>query len=89
MTDRSFAEMANRPHMETAEPGGVWYEDANGIVHALPIGSEGQTLLVASGLPAWDDAMPSGHWEPVTNGDPDNPEIVFYNGDVVLTWVED
>lgn len=29
----------------------------------------------------------AGHWEPVTNGDTDNPELVFYNGDVVMYWV--
>lgn len=30
-----------------------------------------------------------GHWEPVTNGDPDNPELVFYEGDIVVYWVTD
>lgn len=31
----------------------------------------------------------STHWEPVTNGDPDFPEIVFSDGDVVMVEVED
>lgn len=30
-----------------------------------------------------------GYWEPVTNGDSENPELVFYDGDVVMTWVTD
>ncbi len=30
-----------------------------------------------------------GHWEPVTNGDPDNPELIFADGDVVMSWVTD
>lgn len=34
------------------------------------------------------DPLTSGHWEPVTNGDSDSPEIVFSDGDVVMTFVE-
>jgi hypothetical protein len=30
-----------------------------------------------------------GRWEPVTNGDPENPELVFYEGDVVMYFVVD
>ena len=31
----------------------------------------------------------SGHYEPVANGDIDDPEIVFAEGDVVMVWTED
>ena len=27
-----------------------------------------------------------GHWEPVTNGDTANPEVVFDDGDIVMEW---
>jgi hypothetical protein len=30
-----------------------------------------------------------GRWEPVTNGDPENPELVFYEGDCVMYFVAD
>lgn len=51
----------------------------------------GQVLVCvdADGLMTPDDVIPSGHWEPVTNGDPDSPEIVFSDGDVAMTFVED
>lgn len=29
----------------------------------------------------------AAHWEPVTNGDATTPELVFSDGDVVMTWV--
>ena len=29
----------------------------------------------------------SSHWEPVSNGDPDFPEVVFSDGDIVMSWV--
>jgi hypothetical protein len=27
------------------------------------------------------------HWEPMTNGDPTNPEFMFIDGDVAMVWV--
>lgn len=33
--------------------------------------------------------LTGGHWEPVANGDPVSPEIVFSDGDVLMTFVED
>lgn len=33
-------------------------------------------------------AASTTHYEPVTNGDPDNPEIVFEDGDVVMEEVD-
>lgn len=32
-------------------------------------------------------ASTSGHWQVVTNGDPDSPEVVFADGDVVEVFV--
>lgn len=29
-------------------------------------------------------AASSGYWEPLTNGDSTTPELLFYNGDVVM-----
>ena len=63
-------------------------------------GTQGDSLtledtgLVLNGLTLFRvvpgaSAATTGHWEPVTNGDPDNPELLFYDGDVVLYWVED
>ncbi len=31
----------------------------------------------------------AGHWEPLTNMDPDAPELVFVDGLCVVVWVED
>lgn len=28
-----------------------------------------------------------GYWEPVANGDPATPEVVFSDGDIVMTWI--
>lgn len=33
------------------------------------------------------EAATVGYWEPVTNGDSTTPEIVFSDGDIVMTWV--
>jgi uncharacterized repeat protein (TIGR02543 family) len=38
--------------------------------------------LIASGSPS-----SSKYYEPLTNSDPDNPELIFFNGDVVMTEV--
>ncbi len=51
------------------------------------------TGFVVDGWPVYRlelrDSAAGGHWEPVTNGDPDNPELVFYEGDIVVYWVTD
>jgi hypothetical protein len=39
--------------MYTGATGSIFYKNALGILTALPIGSTGQTLKVAAGLPAW------------------------------------
>lgn len=72
--------------------------DASGPVTATVVGAL-RGRAVASTAPldrqvlAWDQA--AGHWtprdaprwEPVTNGDPVNPELVFDDGDVVMELV--
>lgn len=30
----------------------------------------------------------SGYWEPLTNGDPATPELIFLDGDVIMMWVD-
>lgn len=41
-------------------------------------------------LDALESGSVSGRWEPVTNGDPLDPQLVFDDtGDVVMSWVED
>lgn len=70
--------------------GAWWPQDGN---DGKPPAGEGAGLVPVLGA---DDRVQwgsgsgvGGHWEPVTNGDPDNPEIVFYDGDVLMYWVED
>jgi hypothetical protein len=36
-----------------------------------------------------EDSVETRRWEPVTNGDVDDPEILFVAGDVVMSLVED
>lgn len=67
--------------------GSLYYQDADGFEVEIPLGAEGQALTVVDGVPTWSGAVTGGHWEPVTNGDPDNPELVFADGDVVMSWV--
>jgi hypothetical protein len=67
-------------------------------MYAWGDGAEGDTLvwqntgLMLNGLTLFR-LVPApgagGRWEPVTNGDPENPELVFYEGDVVLYFVAD
>lgn len=58
------------------------------------VGTTGQVLTSngAAALPTWQDATggethEDGYWSVLTNGDPDSPEIVFADGDVVMVWV--
>lgn len=74
--------------------GTVLYRGAAGWA-ALAPGTSGQVLQTqgAGADPIWAtiNAEPSPddpHYEPVTNGDPAAPEILFdSNGDVVMAWV--
>jgi hypothetical protein len=70
---------------------------ADGI-YAIGAGAEGDTLvfqdtgLSVNGLTLFKLVTApgaGGRWEPVTNGDPENPELVFYEGDVVMYFVAD
>jgi hypothetical protein len=36
-----------------------------------------------------DTIQDGGRWEPLTNGNVSAPEIIFSNGDVLMTFVED
>lgn len=67
------------------------------LVHG--IGAAGQVpVLVDTGMTmggtpiyrlTFQGAVLNGHWEPLTNGDTENPEILFSDGDVLMTWVTD
>lgn len=55
---------------------------------ALAVGDEDDVLQVSGGVPTWTPADSVGHWQVVTNGDPDNPEVVFDgDGDITEVWV--
>jgi hypothetical protein len=63
--------------------GDIYYRDSGGLLHRLPISSNGFTLQIASGLPAWNNAatalnniLPT----PLRAG-----EIVYWNGSVWTT----
>lgn len=71
----------------TLASGDLLFHDGTQI-QRLPIGTEDQALVVASGLPAWGEAVPDGRWEPLTNGDHTTPELIFVDGDVVMAFVE-
>lgn len=59
------------------------------------LGTAGQVLTSAgaAALPTWQDAAGGGethndgYWSPLTNGDPDNPELIFADGDAIMGWV--
>lgn len=57
---------------------GIW----NSLTDALgKITAENLIAQLATAL------APTTRWEPLTNGDPDAPELVFWNGDVIMVEV--
>lgn len=55
----------------------------------LAIGNIGDVLQVnAAGTePEWEAPSNVGRWEPLTDGDTVNPELVFMAGDVIMVWI--
>lgn len=69
--------------------GGLAYFNGTSWVN-LPLGDPGDVLTVnpAGTAPMYAPPADLGRWEPVTNGDPAAPEIVFSDaGDVVMAFV--
>jgi hypothetical protein len=59
-----------------------------GLWSRLPVGTEAQVLAVVAGILAYATLEDLGHWEPMTNGDPDNPEMLFDgSGEIIMVWV--
>lgn len=58
---------------------------AAGTPYVLTLAADGAWVWTIGG---GSGGVSGGHWEPLTNGDPENPELVFYDGDVVMTFVE-
>ena len=46
--------------------GDIYYRDSSGVFTRLPAGTNGKTLRVSGGLPAWSDSAPSFTWNEVT-----------------------
>jgi hypothetical protein len=74
------------PHPETVvvglqstPVGGTAPSDAQVLAYSAALGAWTPTTLASSAL--------GTRWEPVTNGDPDSPELIFENGDVVMEEV--
>lgn len=73
-------------------------DDSGELARVYPISdvptAEGQTVTTRRGpdgallLGFGAGGAGAGRWEPVTNGDLENPEILFCNGDVVMAFVE-
>lgn len=67
--------------------GDIVYHDGTTSVR-LGIGSEGQHLKVVSGIPVWVDDASNEYYEPLTNGDPAMPELIFDGtGNVIMVTV--
>lgn len=61
---------------------------SGGLWEALVGGATDDVLSIVAGVVAWRALEDSGHWEPMTNGDPDNPEMLFDgDGDIIMVWV--
>jgi len=63
---------------------------ATALQQVASLGNSGEVLTSqgAAALPIWLASSGTGRWEPVTDGDPIEAEIVFdSNGDVVMAFV--
>ncbi len=73
--------------------GEILYVSAAGYLVPIDVTTltDGDTIRWNATLGAWvlGRGDGGGHWEPVTNGDPENPELVFDDGDVVMYLVPD
>jgi hypothetical protein len=70
--------------------GGAWWPDDDATAN-LPAIPNGEVPVLQSDFTViWTQpGALGGRWEPVTNGDPENPELVFADGDVVMYFVDD
>lgn len=104
MSDPGTRVWVSLPWMRAAEdqPGDGWYlgsdylwarirrppdygaQAAAGTPYVLTVAEDGSWVWAIGG----GGSGSGGRWEPLTNGDPENPEILFANGDVLMTFVE-
>lgn len=70
-------------------PGRIIYGAVGGFWTMLVIGNIGDVMTVnaAGTLPEWAALNTIGRWEPLTDGDPINPELLFMGGDVIMMWI--
>ncbi len=61
--------------------GDLIYRNASNVSARLPVGAEGASLKVVSGVPAYVAAVAGTHFEPLTDG---VSELVFAGGDVIM-----
>lgn len=80
-------------HIDT-NPQGVYLGDmiygGPTLWETIPIGDAGDILHVdaAGQRPEWEAPTGIGLWEPLTDGDQINPELVFtYLADVIMVWI--
>lgn len=71
--------------------GDMIYGGTSGVARRLPVGTNGEVLTLVAGLPSWEAGGGGGgggpsFWDLLTNGDPDDTELIFAGGDVV--WIE-
>lgn len=80
--------MSNGPIPFTGDTWYAWGQGTDG--QALLLQATGETLdgLALFRVVPGDAAAAGGYWEPVTNGDPVSPEVVFdMFGDIVMGFV--
>jgi len=54
-------------------------------------GGLSRALVVVNGVLSWGagSAGSNGYYKPLSNGDAENPSVVFADGSVVMIWVTD
>lgn len=74
--------------LSTYATGDILYADGATSLARRAIGTSGQVLTVSGGVPAWqDNAVSDGYYEPLTDGDTTQPELIFDSrGDVIMVW---
>lgn len=76
-----------------ADGGGVQANDAHSL-WGIPLSGDGpvagDTYIFSAATGKFELAQSSvakakaTRWEPLTNGDPENPELVYFNGDIMM-----
>lgn len=67
--------------------GDLYYASGASTPARRAIGSTGDVLTVAGGVPTWAVPAPSLTCSPLTNGDASSPELIFADGDTIAVCV--